>query len=98
MTSKDDYENIWMALILFLIFCIWPGEEKGGESDHFMEETYQDVPPLVVIKSNNNLVFKPNLAANAIASAADAIWTPASNWLTIFIPLENKIDQNDVIH
>lgn len=62
-----------MTFILFLIFLIWPGEEEGGESDHIMEKTYQDVPPLVVIKSNNNLVFKPNLAANAIASAADAI-------------------------
>lgn len=49
------------------------GEEKEGEIDHTKEETYQDVPPLIVIKSNNNLVFKPNLAANAIASADDAI-------------------------
>jgi len=56
-----------------LFFHIRPGEEKEGEIDHIMEETYQDVPPLVVIKSNNSLVFKPNLAANAIASADDAI-------------------------
>jgi hypothetical protein len=62
-----------MTSILFLIFLIWPGEEEGEESDQIMEETYQDVPPLIVIKSNNSLVFKPNLAANAIASAADAI-------------------------
>jgi hypothetical protein len=56
-----------------ILFLIWPGEEEGEESDQIMEETYQDVPPLIVIKSNNGLVFKPNLAANAIASAADAI-------------------------
>lgn len=78
ITSKDDYEKkkkLLITLILFLIFLIRPGEpeDKRGDSDHIMEETYQDVPPLIVIKSNTSLVFKPNLAANAIASAADAI-------------------------
>lgn len=48
--------------------------ERGGRKrDCFVEETYQDVPPLIVIKSNNSLVLRPNRAANAIASAADAI-------------------------
>ena len=44
-----------------------------GQRDCFVEETYQEVPPLIAIKSNNSLVFKPNRAANAIASAAEAM-------------------------
>lgn len=58
---------------MFLIFLIFSWKRREGGSDDFMEKTYQDVPPLIVIKSNNSLVFKPNRAANAIASAADAI-------------------------
>lgn len=51
--------------------------------------TYQDVAPLSVMISNNILVLRPNRAPKAIASADAAMWTPASNWLTIFTPLEN---------
>lgn len=54
------------------------------------ECNYHDVPLLLVMTSNNVLVLRPNRAPNAIASAADAIWTPASNWLTIFTTLENR--------
>lgn len=35
--------------------------------------TYQDVPPLFAMTSNNSRVLRPNRAPNAIASAADAI-------------------------
>lgn len=61
------------------------------------EDTYQDVPRLFVMKSNNILVLIPNRAPNAIASAPEAIWTPASNWLTIFTQLENIIQKNKVV-
>lgn len=38
-----------------------------------IECTYQDVPLLFVMTSNNILVLRPKRAPNAIASAADAI-------------------------
>ena len=51
---------------------------------------YQDVPPLFVMTSNNILVLIPNRAPNAIASALEALWTPACNWLSIFTLLQNQ--------
>lgn len=61
------------------------------------QEAYQEVPPLFTITSNNVLVLRPSRAPKAIASADDAIWTPASNWLTIFTTLakRNKVYPND---
>lgn len=73
-------------------YVFWWLHKRNIFNDCIIEETYQEVPPLIVMKLNNDLVFKPNRAANAIASAAAAMWTPASNWLIIFIPLQNNFN------
>jgi len=44
----------------------------------------QEPPAAVLMISYNDLVSRPSFDPNAIASAATAICTPASNWLMSF--------------
>lgn len=54
-------------------------------------DSYQDVPLDEVMIWNRFLVCRPKRAPKANASAADAIWTPASSWLTILTQLQKRV-------